>query len=69
MTAPTPKEKALEALQRLPADATAEDVMERLLFVMKVERGLAQAEGGETVSHEEARRRLVYGYVAGGGIR
>lgn len=69
MTASTPKEKALEALQKLPADAMAEDVMEQLLFQMNVERGLAQADAGETVSHEEARRRLFSGSVAGGGIR
>jgi predicted transcriptional regulator len=32
--------------------------MERLYFLAKVEEGLRQAEAGETLSHEEARKRL-----------
>jgi predicted transcriptional regulator len=55
----TPKQKALEAIERLPADATYEDAMERLYFLAKVERGLAAADHGDVVSHEEARRRLL----------
>ena len=31
--------------------------MERLYFLAKVEEGLRQADAGETVSSEEARRR------------
>lgn len=57
-SSPTMKEKVLDALQRLPPDATIEDAIERLYFLGKVERGLKQADAGETVSHEEARRRL-----------
>ncbi|MGI9190255.1 MAG: hypothetical protein ACR2F9_08945 [Longimicrobiaceae bacterium] len=50
----TAKQKALEVVQRLPPDATLEDVIEQLYFLYKVERGLAEADAGETVSHEEA---------------
>jgi predicted transcriptional regulator len=32
--------------------------MERLLFLAKIERGIAQANAGKTVPHEEVRRRL-----------
>jgi predicted transcriptional regulator len=31
--------------------------MERLYLLAKIEEGLRQAEAGETVSHEEARKR------------
>jgi predicted transcriptional regulator len=55
-SSPTTKEKVLDALRRLPPDATVEDAMERLYFLGKVERGLKQADAGEVVSHEEARR-------------
>lgn len=58
MERPTDKDKILETVQKLPADATLEDAMERLLFLMKVERGLAQADAGSTLSHDEARQRL-----------
>ena len=53
------KERLVQAMQQLPADATIEQAMEHLYFLAKVERGLAQDERGETVSHEEARRRIL----------
>ncbi len=58
MTPNGPKRKILEAVQKLPEDATFEDAIERLYFLAKIERGLAQAEAGETVSHPEAKDRL-----------
>ena len=33
--------------------------MERLYFLAKVEEGLRQAEAGQTVSHEEAKQRIL----------
>jgi predicted transcriptional regulator len=53
------KQRVMEAVQDLPDDATVEDVMERLYFLAKVDEGLRQAEAGETVSHEEAERRIL----------
>jgi predicted transcriptional regulator len=55
MAAGTAKQKAIEAVERLPADATLADVMERLHFLYKVERGLVQTDAGEIVPHEQAR--------------
>ena len=51
----TAKQKVLEAVQQLPSDATVEDAMERLYFLAKVERGLTQADAGETVPHAQAK--------------
>lgn len=59
MAEPKVKERVLEAVRELPEDATVEDAMERLYFLAKVEKGLQQAEAGETMSHEEAKRRLL----------
>ena len=53
------KQRVLEAVQTLPADATIEDVMERLYFLAKVQRGLEQADAGETLTHEKAKERLL----------
>jgi predicted transcriptional regulator len=52
------KERVLEAVRQLPADATMEDVMERLYFLAKIERGLADAEAGRVTSHEEVRAKF-----------
>lgn len=59
MSTPTAKERVLEILRDLPDSATVEDVMERLYFLAKLDDGLRQAEAGETISHEEARRRAL----------
>ncbi|HXV68155.1 MAG TPA: hypothetical protein VD738_04445 [Nitrospira sp.] len=53
------KQRVLEAVKALPADATIEDAMERLYFLAKIQRGLEQADAGETITHEEAKKRLL----------
>jgi len=52
------KEQILNAVKELPSDASFEDAMERLYLLYKIERGIAQANAGETVTHEEARERM-----------
>ncbi len=52
------KEQMIKAIADLPEDATVHDAMERLYLLYKVERGLAQAEAGQKVSQEEARRLI-----------
>lgn len=59
MASETTKERLMEAVQQLPADASVEQAMERLYFIAKVEEGLRQAEAGKTVSHEDVKRRLL----------
>lgn len=52
------RERMLEAIRELPEDASVDDAIERLVFLAKIEEGLAQLERGEGVPHEEAKRRL-----------
>jgi predicted transcriptional regulator len=52
------KERVLEAVRQLPPDATVEDAMERLYFLAKIERGVADAEAGRVVAHDEVKRRF-----------
>jgi predicted transcriptional regulator len=52
------KEKMINALQELPDEASIEDAMERLLFLSKVERGLSQANSGNTISHAQVKERM-----------
>ena len=54
----TTKQKVMEAVERLPADATFEDAMEHLYFLYKIEKGLAQADAGETIPHEEVKKHF-----------
>jgi len=57
----TEKERALDAVQRLPDDATVEDAIERLCFIAKVQKGLNELNSGQAVGHDEAKRRIVRG--------
>jgi len=59
MSDSTAKQKVLEAIEKLPADATLEDAIERLVLLAKIERGLAQLDAGQGVEHNEAKRRLL----------
>lgn len=59
MPGSTAKQKVLEAIEKLPADATLEDAIERLVFLAKIDRGLAELDAGKGVDHTEAKRRLV----------
>lgn len=48
----------IEALRELPPDASIDDAIERLVFLAKIEEGLAQLDRGEGVPHNEVKRRL-----------
>jgi predicted transcriptional regulator len=54
----TTKERILEALQGLAPDATVDDAIERLVFLARVEEGLAQLDAGQGVPHEDVKRRF-----------
>ena len=51
-------ERILEALQDLPADATVDDAIERLVFLAKIDAGLAELDEGKGIPHEEVKQRL-----------
>jgi len=54
----TTKQRILAALEELPDDATFDDAIERLVFLTKIEEGLAQLDAGQGVSQEEVKRRF-----------
>ena len=52
------KQQVQSVLESLPEDATFEDVQYHLYVRQKIEQGLADAEAGRVVPHEEVVRRL-----------
>lgn len=54
----TTKQKVLRAVKGLPANASYEDAMEKLLFLAKIEKGLHQADAGQTVPHEKIKQKM-----------
>lgn len=49
------REKVMDAVKEFPEEFELEDLIEKLVFVEKVEKGLNQLRKGETVSHEKVR--------------
>ena len=52
------KDQMLQAIQDLPEDASVDEAVDSLYLLAKIERGIAQADAGQTVSHEEALRQF-----------
>lgn len=54
----TTKQLVLKTVKNLPENASIEDAMERLLFLAKVEKGIAQADAGKTIPHDRVKDRM-----------
>lgn len=54
----TAKELVKNAIEALPDNATLTDIREELEVIEGIEKGLADADAGRVVSHEEAVRRI-----------
>jgi len=54
----TVKEKIINTVQDLPANASIEDAMEKLFFLSKIEKGVQQADAGQTLSHMQVRENM-----------
>jgi hypothetical protein len=52
------KKTVRELLDRLPDDCSLEDILYHLYVVQEIERGLADAEAGRVISHEEVEESL-----------
>jgi predicted transcriptional regulator len=52
------KQAALRIIERLPEDASLEDIMYELYFRERVDRGLKELDDGATVTHADVKRSL-----------
>ena len=52
------KELAIESIQKLPADATWEDVQERINFMAGVRKGLRELDEGKGIPHNRVREEF-----------
>jgi hypothetical protein len=52
------KSSARDAIERLPDDATWDDVMYRIYVRQKIESGIGDVENGDTLTTEEVRKRF-----------
>jgi predicted transcriptional regulator len=54
----TVRDRIMRALEDLPPDVTFEEAIERLVFLAKIDAGIAELDAGKGVPHDEAKRRL-----------
>ena len=54
----TLKRQVIEALERMPDDSTLDEIVDCAIVVSKIREGLAQAERGEVIPHEEVVKRM-----------
>ncbi len=52
------KHKVLETLDQLPEEFNLEELVEKLLFIEKVEKGIQDADQGRTMTLLEAKNKL-----------
>jgi hypothetical protein len=53
----TTKTELIEAIQQMPDEMTAAEVIEEMAFRLHLEEGLRDIEEGRVISDEEAKRR------------
>jgi predicted transcriptional regulator len=56
---PSAKDAARQIIERLPEQATWDDIMYELYVKQKIEEGLADIEASRTVPHEEVKAELL----------
>ena len=49
------KEKAIDTIKELPAEFDLDELIEKLIFVDKVDQGLKQLDEGKTISHDKVK--------------
>jgi hypothetical protein len=52
------KEKVLDTVNELPQEFELDELLEKLIFVEKVEAGLKQLETGQVKSHDTVRETV-----------
>jgi len=49
------RDKAIDTVKELPKEFEVEALIDKLIFVEKVEQGLVQLKKGKTVTHEKVK--------------
>jgi len=52
------KKKVLDTINELPDKFDLDELIEKLIFIEKVEEGLIQSNSGKTVSHDQVKREV-----------
>jgi|CXWL01.1.fsa_nt_gi predicted transcriptional regulator len=56
---PSDKDRILKIITDQPDDSSFDEILRELAFMRMVEKGLADSDAGQTISHEELGHRIV----------
>ncbi len=54
----------MDSIDKLPQNATPDEIMERIYIIHKIEVGLKQSKQGDVVEHEEVLNKIDHPLVA-----
>jgi predicted transcriptional regulator len=54
----TSKEIAIKTIERLPENASWEDIQERINFIAAIRKGLRELDEGKGISHDKVRQEF-----------
>lgn len=52
------KEKLIEAINQLPNEFSIDDVLEKVILTMKIEKGIEQSDNDQIISDENLEKEL-----------
>jgi len=52
------KEKIISGIQKLPDSVTVDEILDQILLLEKIEKGIDQADNGKVLSEKELDKRL-----------
>jgi predicted transcriptional regulator len=58
MSAQTPKQEAIEVIQRLPDDVPLDEIVYRLFVLNKIHQGMTDVDAGRVISSEQLLRDI-----------
>jgi len=54
----TEKELVLDAISKLPDEASLDEIAQRIEFMAAIQKGIDQLDRGESIPHDEVKRQL-----------
>ena len=52
------KEKIISGIQRLPENVSIDEVLDHIVFLEKIEKGLYQADNGQVITDQEVNEKI-----------
>ena len=52
------KTKVLKTIKQLPGEFSLDEIIDRIILLEKIGIGIAQAERGEVISHEDVQKEI-----------